>query len=398
MSVRDQFGGGSFGGGRGFQNVKIKDLIAKSLSFRIFPAMHSLREKNQCSYFHKRHFGYKGESFKDPGKAFPKPFVCIERTDRDGMVTCNCAECRNIDRHTEMLNDAIIAVQKAAQKSGVMDSKKIDAMVDADEIVRQQRAWLRDHNLDKKVFFAVLLSDNALAILEMGTTARDNLKTACDEVRKKWKKEPISDFDQGAWFSPTCSAPGQQNNVTTFSPVTEEVGEGAQKLKLAPLSEDVLKRALETLPDLTDAGLTFLSAEQIKALVECDGDPSTVDTIMGMSQPRPPKTAAPAEPTPPETGQHVAGHPPPTTADAPAEPDADNDEVAALQRQLEEALAKKKSQKSATHSTERSAPLEPAPTESTPSRTAGLDPKLPRSREEFRNLFADPRPHTQQGP
>jgi hypothetical protein len=379
MGLREQFGGGNFGAGRGYQNVKIKDLIAQNLSFRILPAYGTLREKNQCSHFHKRHFGYKGESIKEPGKTYPKPFVCIEKTDREGMVTVDCAECRNIERHQEMLNDLVLKLMEEAKARGIIDAKKMEAAVDADPRVKSLKSWLKEHNLDKKIFFAVVLSNKALGILEMGSTARDNLKTACEAVRNTWKVEPISDFDRGAWFFPHCSAPGQQNNITTFEPVMDAAGDGAMRLKLAPLSEDDLKRALDALPDLTDAGLTFLTQEQIKALVECDGDPSTVDTIMGMSQPKQGQRAA--SPPAPDLG---GGEEPPTAppSDSPA-PSADpvDDEIAAAQARLAEVMKKKEQQK----------PPPPAPTGTDPSPSpVPSDGSKPMSRDDFRKMFPVP--------
>lgn len=375
MSVKDQFGGGNFGGGRGFKNVKVKDLIADALKFRVIPAMKSLAAKGECTHFHKRHFGYFGTAFKDRTKSVPKPFVCIERRDSDGMTVESCPECRNVERHEKMLKDARAAAETAAKSRGVLDANQLEKAVGTDPTVASLTEWLSSHNLDKKVFFNVVLSDSSLAVLEMGSRARDNLKLKCAELRKPpYSIEPISDPDQGVWFEASCSSPGKQDNVTTFTYETEKVGAGFQ-VKGGPLSEALLTKILEVLPDLTDAGLTFLDAQQIEALVKCDGDPTTVDTIMGMSRAKQAPSSQPLAPPPP-----VPAAPPPSPVD---------DEEAQLAAQLEAQAARL----AALRARKATPAAPPPPTEASPASPAPANPLSPAlSPEAFRNLF--PRPGT----
>jgi hypothetical protein len=347
-SIRDQFGAGNTsGGGLQYKNFKLKEIAEKGIGVRILPAMKSLRERGVCSAYHAQHFGYSGTNPRDPQKRVPRPFACVEEKDRrTQMVTKACPECENQKIHTRIRDEAAAKVREACKRTGMLDEKLINARIKDDEVVKRENQWLRDHNLSKHYYMAVYTTTGELGILPIGYKAKQSLDGEVAKLRKRGAAyEPISNLDGGYFFTFDMSNPGEQNNVTTASVMTEDAGDGLMRLKPAPLSDEVLEKAIKVLPDLADAGIRRLSETQIKLLVDGSGDPEEVDTIMKMGtggggfddvQDDLAAGGAPASETTGGESSRAAPPPPQRAAQQPPKPAA---EVAAPQPQAVAAAA-----------------------------------------------------------
>lgn len=243
-----------------------------SLILRLLPPMHSLAESGKWAIYFGQHFGYAGNG-KEPGKARQRPFGCIKKEDfRTKMVTVACDACDAIDHRREE-RDAREAEYKAAGKSESEIRELLGPLTD----------WLKRHNCDRKWFINVMDQQGNFGVLQISHT----LKKVLDEKMRSLREEDGIDPmlpDQGVWFKFTRMGkfPVQDNvEVLTESVKVEGVG-NVKKTVLAPLTAEQCEQALKICPDLAKDVVKFISGPQIKALVNCSGDPDEVDRIWQM--------------------------------------------------------------------------------------------------------------------
>jgi hypothetical protein len=359
-SIYDQFGSANPTGNRPkyeFFNVGEGEKALPPL--RIFPAMHSLRERGVWAFYIRQHYGYAGVDPMDKTKKKMKPFLCIEQQNRQTkMVEVSCPECRNIEEQTRLLNDRIQAATGMLKQKGILNEKEIEAHLVNDPTLKPLREWLQAHNLDKKYAINVMSPDGKFGVLRIGYKSKQALDEKIKELRAQGL-EPIADLTKGVYFNFRRSGKGRDtlHTVDVTKEVKEIDGERYERMKFAPVSEDQAKKALETLPDLTMI-TRVLTAQQIKLLVESSGDPEEVDVIIGMANNKerspartdaasvlpqanlpvqaPPSAPAPQQAPPPPP---VVMAPPPPAAPVQAPPAAPVanpaiDQIAALQAQL----------------------------------------------------------------
>lgn len=311
-NLEDAFGGSDTTGGsnRLWTDLKLKPANkgepCESIPLRLFPAMHSLKDKNDgWIQYHAVHWGYSVPGFKDKNKPSPRPFECIEEVNfQTKMTEVSCPECRNIDRHKVMLADATAKVQEACKAQKVLDQKQIDARVKADPECAALSAWLDgvgSHNAQKAHYVNAIGLDGKFYNFQMPGKMKGALKTRIDELRKNGI-EPMKIGGQGVYFVFKRQGYGgnTQHSVDVFKEQGAEVG--TEKTKFAPLSQDQLKAALKSLPDMATMLTRKLSAQQIQLLVECSGAPEEVEVIMDMDKPKTVRNDAPPASRPAGTG------------------------------------------------------------------------------------------------
>jgi hypothetical protein len=392
-SARDGFGGANLGGpGRQYEIFKLDD--GKPFTCRLLPAMKSLREKNVWSVFLREHFGY---SIPDPKNLKTglslRPFLCVEVYNRHTeMVEESCPECREIEQHKQLKEDREMAETSKLKAQGVLDDKKIKAAIEP--MVAPLAKWLKDHNLSKKHNINVMSADGKFGLLAIGHKAKKALDLKIKECRDKIGINPF-DFDDGVFF--TFTRNGNGFDAVTDVSITYEPGatKGTQQIKMAPMSEEQITKALEVLPDLATLGRKVTKA-QVQLLVESGGDPETVETILAMTQkkeqsperkpsnlpppPPPVRAAEPPPPPPPPVAPPPAVSAPEPQQTAPAAAVEDDEEAAAL-RALEAIKAKKAAK--AAEAAKTAQAVQPGPPPMNP-----LDPSMPP--EEFAKAFPPP--------
>lgn len=430
-SIREKFGSqaatNSFG--PRYENFKVEKPGVDYGPFRIFPPMHSLQARaDGWKVYHAIHFGYVVTDANDSTKSRQRPFECIERKNfKTKMIEVSCPECRMIELNQKLLDDRKAEIAHWCKSNGIVNSKEIEAKIEADEKVKEVSTWLEDHNRDGKIYLNVMTLDGKFGVLKIAGKMGDALLLKVKELRDKKGIEPIADFDSGAWFIFRREGTGGQSSHYVSYAEEEVAGfKGATKPKLAPVSDDLLEKALEILPDLATGVTIKLSEESIKLLTTSGNDPDANKLIFSAaSRERSPEGSAKAKEvqqkvmsntviptslppvTQPSPVQQIQFSPPVQTSQtiqtspvipaqhSPAIPAPAIDlqaQIAQLQAQLaQQAAAATKAQ------TTQPAPVQtapavvqssPAPVAAKPSLTEVLDPNM--SQAAFENIFKIP--------
>lgn len=299
--------------------------------YRVLPPVKSLIESGKWAFFHPVHFGYRGLDRSDPSKTKVRTFRCVEEKNfKTQLITAECAECEAIKAKEQLVKDRI-EQGKASGKS----AEQIDLLV------APLKAWLKDHNCDRKWYLNVMNDKGEFGVLKLGTKAKKQMEIKINELLSD-PDDPIDplDVDQGVWFNIKRSGKNFNDIQDTVEIVMDRQGK-VMTYKNAALSADQVKAALEILPDLTTVA-TYLARDQVGALVTGSGDAEEVDAIFNQGRKEtsavPIRTTSvvvkPAQvtvPTPAPTPTPAA-----VVAEAPAAPAAPavNPDIAALMAQI----------------------------------------------------------------
>lgn len=355
-----QIGKANYNANRGdklvFYRLGMKD-NQRELVLRIAPPIKDLAEKGSYATYVKQHFGYSMTGRGD--KRFPVTFNCLERKDKMKNIVQNCPECDEIS-----LRKADLAAKEAKLKAEGLNDEAIDAQL------RVSKAWLKEHNCDKKWNLLAKNESGQWGYLALSHKAFEDFQREVKELAALGFADPLS-VEEGVWFR--FSRSGTTFNDVKDSCVAVKIaqGKGQIQIKTDTLTEKDFQ-ALESLPSLSTLGRR-INYEQISRLVQSGGDETVVKSVFESAQPRQetsavrtsgPVTNVSTDPAPVTTP--VAAPAPITTAVTPATPVA-NDlaaQIAALQAQLAAATR-------APVSTP--APAKPTPATLPPSITTKLD-------------------------
>lgn len=319
-----------------------KDPKQRTLVVRIAPPIGELSQSGIWARYIKQHFGYTIKFTNRSGetKSVPMTFKCIEQTDRNNNVLQPCPECEEIRRQKEELEKK---------------TKRLEAEGKSKEEVKTAthylKAWLKDHNLDKKWHLVAKNTAGQWGFLTISHSAWKLLKGnpsapgLIDNLVAK-NIDPLSP-DKGVWFRFVRNGT-DFNEIRDIPEVEKETvtvnGETLERVKFDSFTQADLA-ALEKLPSLDSLGRT-LTFDQIKMLVTSGGDEETVRTVMNM--PRPAAGGAKvATDDNDEPESDAASYSPPAAAASapktvePAPAAEEDDEIVKLKAALAAATAKK---------------------------------------------------------
>jgi hypothetical protein len=271
MSIRDQYAKPKYGDGSFFKVFRQED---GDNIYRLLPPMKRLAAARIWKIYQGQHFGYRVPSKKDKGKTVLRTFMCIEKKNRNGLVTQECPEC------------TLAAQQKALRLerfNGYVKDGRSEADIKA--LLENLDAWIKEHNVDRKWYVSVKNTKDEFGAFAFPHKANLNMEETFKDLREKHKIDPM-DPDQGVWLNFRRSGTGP-SALHPVSVITEQVDFNGRKLespKLAPLSDTDLERGVAECPDLELETITILSFDQIKMLTETAGDPDAVEDIFRMSQ------------------------------------------------------------------------------------------------------------------
>ena len=307
---------------------------------RIAPPMHSLAESGKWSAYHGIHFGYHGVDSKDKTKTRNRPFKCIQKKQRNGIVEQECPACDEVEAYKAKLDAEEAALVAAGTPKDVIATK-----------LAGLKTWLKDHNVDRKHYMNVLIPTGEVGFFKISHKTKKVLDLKIKDVQAQYNLDPIEP-DQGVWFN--IKRVGKfLDAVDSVELVMVDVVVGGRKLqdiKPGALSEAECTKLLTECKDVAFVG-TELTFDQIKAVVEAAEDPEEIDRIFDGNKKTETKAPvkAPAEKAPPKTAEKK------TTTD-PAAP-AVNPAIAA---RLEAIAAKKKAAEEAAKAAEEAARAEAA--------------------------------------
>jgi hypothetical protein len=280
--------------------------------------MKSCAQDGQWAVYHAVHWGYAVPNPKNPEQTFKKPFKCIQRKNRDGLVVEECPQCKLIEskkNEFEKVRGNLLAKGRSEEQ--------------IKQIMTPANQWLRTYNTDGKWYIAVKSVAGEYGMLKIPHKMKMDLEGTIEKIKSKHKID-VFDIDTGCWinFIRTGSTGSQMNFKTEL--VMEEVeinGKFFESPKLAPLSEEDLERAIREIPDLRNANQLVLTKEQIQALVETGGEPELVAKVLNASTRTAETSSSPSAPKAPapidddeEEMRKLLGTPAPAKAAAPPAP------------------------------------------------------------------------------
>lgn len=328
MANRDMFGAAKHGGG-GYKSFRLQP---GSNLYRIGPPFKSLAAAGKWFNYTKQHFGYRGAGDEQNPKGRIRTFVCPEEIDRQTeMVKVECKECNKIREMTALVESRV---------AGLKAEGKNEAQIET--LVGPVKAWLKEHNLDKKYITLAKNENSEWGVLSLPYKAKSALDIVIKKCRGEEGFDPL-DMDKGCWINFTREGEGFKTQYLAEA-ATETVivdGKRAKSIKMDGLTDADFDQIAASCPDLTTVGRR-LSQEQIAQLVECNGDPEEVDRIFN--------SGTRVEKSPENNNARVSAVGPARIEPKPAAPaaeevapskDAGDDEEAQLLAALAAARAKK---------------------------------------------------------
>lgn len=250
--------------------VKNFRLEQGSNQYRIGPAYASLAASGKWNHAIEQHFGYRSAPTDTAPKGFPRTFVCPRIVDRKSeIIKHNCDECVDVEALQEK-------VELRKQKL-IAEGKSEDEI---DTILKPQKAYLKEHNLDKKHLVLAKNTQGEWGVLWLPWKALEALINRRKKILAEQGVDIISTKD-GVWVDFVREGEGFRNTTYACDVVTETVlvnGKKAQVMKEEPLTDADFDAIEANCPDLTTVG-TRLTDDQISRLVESRGDSDIVDAI-----------------------------------------------------------------------------------------------------------------------
>lgn len=273
MSLRDQFGKARMGGDK--SSSKLFSLKGEAGEiYRLFPSMKSCAQDGQWAVYHAVHWGYAVPNPKNPEQTYKKPFKCIQRKNRDGLVVEECPQCKLIESKKAEFEKV---------KGNLLAKGRSEEQIK--QLMGPANQWLKTYNVDGKWYMAVKNVSGEYGVLKIPHKMKLALEKEIEAIKRKHKIDPF-DIDTGCWieFVRTGDTASQMNfNAAIVQEDIEINGRTFQSPKSAPLSDDDLDRAIREIPDLRTGVVTSLTKDQIQALVETGGEPELVAKVLNAS-------------------------------------------------------------------------------------------------------------------
>ena len=283
---------------------------------RVLPAFGSLAASGKWSQWVSQHFGWNGLNKNNPDKPQPRPFQCVfQKNYKTQIVLCECDACTEIE-----VKKAELEALEASLKAKKASQKQLDIEL------QPLKTWLKDHNKDNKHYLNTMLENGDFELTAISNTCMTRLKEEFKRISQKYGVDP-TDVEQGVWidFKRIIPPGGQLRDADDVPSVVMEMvtinGQKMEQLKLAPLSDEVLRRAVAECVDLSKQ-VTIITPEQVSAIVSSSGSPEEIDAVFGLTQknveqsPEPVKVAAPVA----KVASVKAVKAPPVVAEQAAEP------------------------------------------------------------------------------
>ena len=295
--------------------------------YRILPPFGKLASDGRWAVYDSIHWGYKSS------KGI-RTFRCIQKKDnKTKMIKQSCPEC-----------DLIAARKKDhdEQFKTLTETNKMSPD-DAREFLKPLSGWLRDHNLDKKWYLNALSPAGEIVRLAIPHKMYQSLMEVIQELLKMGV-DPIA-ANKGVFLN--FKRTGMGLNTVHRCTVEKETfmvdGQPAERIKLAPLTEETLNKMQQEGWDLSNM-FRDLPDSEIQRLINGNGDTDVVDSVFAnpgdADEPSPEELSASTmvvAPTPVAKPAPVVVAPPAPVVAAPvvvAAPAPVVDEMAALRAEL----------------------------------------------------------------
>jgi hypothetical protein len=233
--------------------------------YRILPPCGLLAQLGRWSFYESIHWGFRASNGKQ------RPFRCIQRKDgKSKMIVQECPACTQI---------AARKLEFDAKEKHLISSGKSPEEIK--EILTPFATWFREFNNEKFHSLNALKPDLQIGNLKIKIRQKQALDLEVKELRERHQINPVN-VKGGVWFDFQRLGLGRDTTYPV-KVVKEEVviqGRKLESIKEAPLTDEVLKRMEKEASELSTA-YKDLTYEQVKMLVNSNGDPEVVDSVFG---------------------------------------------------------------------------------------------------------------------
>ncbi len=237
--------------------------------YRVLPPCGNLARDGIFGVKYNIHWGWNGEVNKWT------TFSCIERSDyKTKVILQACPACDEYRRREKLMQ----AAKKDGESQGLTGA-------DLKEWLTPHTEWLRKHNVERKFNLNAMDETGSIKLLKIGVKHWHALREEVGILAAR--KIPIDAFSitQGVFFNFHRLHSGN-DFLDTVKTVTESriiEGNSYETPKLAPLSEEVLRRARKEMKQLDNLSRT-LTFSEIKRIVVSGGNPQVVDEVFGIPE------------------------------------------------------------------------------------------------------------------
>lgn len=302
-----------------YYELKYNQKGKERLVLRLAPPIKSAKDNGRGWFVYTpTHFGYTSVSSGRDGKTYSKmqTFSCIQRKNRDGEITQECPECTLIATRAQKLEETTKTMR---------DRGATQAQIDA--VTKPTKDWLKAHNLSRKMKVLAKTQDGTWGVFVMGMKMFQALESVLMKLSESGK-DALSPV-KGLWLEFEVSGTEWNNLTYSVKPYMVEDADGALRYSF----DDFTTRDYEQLdkaPELRSLNRT-LTEDNIRTLVQADGDPEVVAQVFGLSQ----KVEKEESPTPLYTAAaQVALKEAAAAQSAPAQELDDAQKLAELQAQI----------------------------------------------------------------
>jgi len=266
-----------------FKLVSPKPGETSTAVYRLMPPIKNCAPTGQWNKFYSVHYGYSVVDPNDPTRLVQRPFVCVEKKNwRTKEIEVQCPAC-------EKEQQAFIALKEATEryKQEGMSEEEIKTATSVLSTEKQK------YNSDRKYHIHVMTPEGEFGTLKLsGKNSFKPLEMKINDLVGN-DLDPFSP-EEGVWFEFKRTG-SKLNAVDTIDIVKDNISKTQSTIRMAPLSDEQLTKALEILPDLNEM-YTIISPQQVQQIVDADGDPEIVQKVFDqgtLGKKQAPRAAAP---------------------------------------------------------------------------------------------------------
>lgn len=252
---------------------------------RIIPPIRECAADGIWHAYHAIHWGYKvALKGGEPGKTRFELFGCIQQMDwKTKIVKVECDECSATSRVEDEIKELEVTLSKKGKSEGEIK-----------EFLAPKKGYLKAHNRDAKQYLNFELDSGEVVCLLLSNTTLKDLKKVLADVEKARNWQEGDAILNGLVLEFSCTghgATGENKRKDYVKPVmvveefTDNQGKKrtSKEEKFVAWTDAAAERAEKEGIDLRNPDrFVRISADQIRMLVNGDGDPETNADIFAL--------------------------------------------------------------------------------------------------------------------
>lgn len=303
-SIESEFGTTSYEAEQRHRRLKLrqpdieKGETTVTTIVRILPPMKSYRDKKGINYafFRSTHWGWTTVNPANPERKVWLPYQSTAQKDaQKNYIPGSDPGFDKIKSYEDQVKRMEVEARKAEDEAAKAEgrSARSDKDLKKDLLLKQEyqeaKSYLKQYTLKKGWVLAVVDLEGNPCELTLSSKTFFKLKELLDGIRtgknptlaKRGVTDPLA-LENGIWikFTTTGNNTSKSDEPSVYSETVDHPELGAIEVpKSGVLSKEVLKRALELLPDISIPVGAKLTVEEVKELVNGPDEPERVAKI-----------------------------------------------------------------------------------------------------------------------